>query len=600
MKSIKRKNIKNEGLSNNENCEVFENQIKDIESSRKKFDEIMKSKLAKDKEDANVKDVKTSNIDELVKRGKEMRSKAGINESKPSVLSRNRKQKIRERLQSLREEDSTIEKKTKLTSDEIFDIVDHDLRDGDEVAIQIDDRVFICSLKNLPDEGVPVGGTFEFIGSEVTSKDIEDVGGQLMMQDCGKEKEYKVVNNKIVKERVVEGKVVNEAPMRDLEPHYDSRKSFYGKARVDDDYPVKGAKVLVSYNTPVVGIINGKVTLLRDGYLGWSSSPTTLRHVKDFLQQEGFKSGSSRELANMYPIEQYDTWKRHAQLAVDEVNEAKAHSKETLVGRVLKKKDVIEGDKTCDEEGCTSKKLNEGYMGQTLRDFFDVCVEPDMGIEQVVLCDINEDDFDDSICFNGKYDELTDAELDYEFHEFDTFGAGVTINVGEESGDDFYNTVEDFLEDCNEDGITIYDLDKNKVIFEGDKYEIPEDILEMQFTSFDAPKKITINVTCSDEGFEDDIEDYDSYEEDDSFEPMDESLKITSDISSYKPWSGAVETFEKIKDAGMIDELDFLLEDIYPDGITETQLNDILWFDADWVLESLGLKEEEYEEDDYE
>lgn len=290
----------------------------------------------------------------------------------------------------------------------------------------------------------------------------------------------------------------------------------------------------------------------------------------------------------MYPTQSFEDWKNHV-----EIKEAKEFEfdKKHLTGRVLKKKDTIESV----EE---SKQLVEGYIGQTLRDFLDISVEPDMNIQQIVLCDINEDEFDDSICFNGKYEELTETEFNYEFHEFDTFGEGVTINVGVDSGDEYYSTVSDFLEDCNEDIITIFDLDKGEVVFEGDKYEIPDEVLDMEFASFDAPKKITINVTCSDEDYETDIEDFDSYDEDDSFDSIDESLKITSDISEFKPWSGAVETFEKIKDAGRIDDLDFLLEDIYPDGITETQLNDILWFDADWVLESLGLKEEEFEDED--
>ena len=36
-----------------------------------------------------------------------------------------------------------------------------------------------------------------------------------------------------------------------------------------------------------------------------------------------------------------------------------------------------------------------------------------------------------------------------------------------------------------------------------------------------------------------------------------------------------------------------LINELYPDGIDATTLNDILWFDSDWILESLGVKEEE-------
>lgn len=95
---------------------------------------------------------------------------------------------------------------------------------------------------------------------------------------------------------------INEAPITDLSANYDNRKSFYGKARVD--VKDNGTKVLYSYGTPVCRIEKGKATLLNKGYLGWSSSQTTLRHVKEFLKQNGFEVASLRELAKMYPIEQ--------------------------------------------------------------------------------------------------------------------------------------------------------------------------------------------------------------------------------------------------------------------------------------------------------
>ena len=71
-----------------------------------------------------------------------------------------------------------------------------------------------------------------------------------------------------------------------------------------------------------------------------------------------------------------------------------------------------------------------------------------------------------------------------------------------------------------------------------------------------------------------------------------EDVKIISDLSDYKPWSGAVDTWNKIQEANKIDELDAMLEEVYPDGLTMTELNDILWFDSDWVLSGLGISEE--------
>lgn len=86
------------------------------------------------------------------------------------------------------------------------------------------------------------------------------------------------------------------------------------------------------------------------------------------------------------------------------------------------------------------------------------------------------------------------------------------------------------------------------------------------------------------------------YEEDD----LKEAKIYKEDISGYTPWSGAVDTFDKIKEAGLLDELDALIDELYPEGISETQLNDILWFEPDFILDSLGLGEDEEEEEETE
>lgn len=81
---------------------------------------------------------------------------------------------------------------------------------------------------------------------------------------------------------------------------------------------------------------------------------------------------------------------------------------------------------------------------------------------------------------------------------------------------------------------------------------------------------------------------------------LSEELKIITDISDYTPWSGAVSTWEKIEDAGLVSELEDFLEEVYPEGLRMVDLNDILWFDSDFVLEALGLVEEDEDEDNLE
>ena len=70
-------------------------------------------------------------------------------------------------------------------------------------------------------------------------------------------------------------------------------------------------------------------------------------------------------------------------------------------------------------------------------------------------------------------------------------------------------------------------------------------------------------------------------------------MKITSEMSlkNFKAWSGAKDTLNKLIELDKCDELEFILDDLYPDGLTETQLNDILWFDDEWIYETLGIEE---------
>lgn len=68
-------------------------------------------------------------------------------------------------------------------------------------------------------------------------------------------------------------------------------------------------------------------------------------------------------------------------------------------------------------------------------------------------------------------------------------------------------------------------------------------------------------------------------------------------IGEFEAWSGGESTKDRIVEANKEAEFDSLIEELYPDGLTDTQLNDILWFESEWVFESLGISEEEEEEE---
>lgn len=76
---------------------------------------------------------------------------------------------------------------------------------------------------------------------------------------------------------------------------------------------------------------------------------------------------------------------------------------------------------------------------------------------------------------------------------------------------------------------------------------------------------------------------------------------ITKDINlrDHEPWSGAKDTMRHLTYSQM-DQLEFILDELYPDGMTETQLNDVLWFEKDWIAEMLGYADWEALLDDEE
>lgn len=69
-------------------------------------------------------------------------------------------------------------------------------------------------------------------------------------------------------------------------------------------------------------------------------------------------------------------------------------------------------------------------------------------------------------------------------------------------------------------------------------------------------------------------------------------------IDNYEPWSGAVPRYEEIYNAGKLYELESLLEDEYPEGMSETDLNDFIWFEEDTWRDWLDMEEDEEDEED--
>ena len=71
-------------------------------------------------------------------------------------------------------------------------------------------------------------------------------------------------------------------------------------------------------------------------------------------------------------------------------------------------------------------------------------------------------------------------------------------------------------------------------------------------------------------------------------------MKITTEqsIANFSFWSGAKANADELT-LSQLNEVENILEDLYPDGIGETQLNDIFWFDFETIKEWLGITDED-------
>lgn len=77
-------------------------------------------------------------------------------------------------------------------------------------------------------------------------------------------------------------------------------------------------------------------------------------------------------------------------------------------------------------------------------------------------------------------------------------------------------------------------------------------------------------------------------------------MKIYAEKSlrDFEFWGGAEYTRNNLT-LGEIDTIECVLEEIYPDGASETTINDIFWFEEDWIAEMLGFEDWEALERDH-
>jgi hypothetical protein len=61
-------------------------------------------------------------------------------------------------------------------------------------------------------------------------------------------------------------------------------------------------------------------------------------------------------------------------------------------------------------------------------------------------------------------------------------------------------------------------------------------------------------------------------------------------LANFEFWSGAKDTVKYLT-YDELEKIEAILEDAYPEGMSDTQINDIFWFEEDWIAEMLGYSD---------
>lgn len=72
---------------------------------------------------------------------------------------------------------------------------------------------------------------------------------------------------------------------------------------------------------------------------------------------------------------------------------------------------------------------------------------------------------------------------------------------------------------------------------------------------------------------------------------------VEESLSNFQFWSGAKANAEELT-CEQMDRLESILEEIYPEGMSDTEINDLMWFEFDLIKEWLGIEDDEEEDDE--
>lgn len=67
------------------------------------------------------------------------------------------------------------------------------------------------------------------------------------------------------------------------------------------------------------------------------------------------------------------------------------------------------------------------------------------------------------------------------------------------------------------------------------------------------------------------------------------TIKTEQSLRNFEFWSGAKANAEMMT-AEELDSVENELGAMYPEGMTDTEINDLFWFDFDYVCDLIGLE----------
>lgn len=407
-----------------------------------------------------------------------------------------------------------------------------DVEDEEEKDIEIKD-IEIDKVDDEEDDNVETSMLESLVEGDLCRTDLDENDNipEIEDEDIDSDLEEKKFTTKLpkvskVKENLQES--LTEAPVYSLNPRYDSRKSFYGKAQVDTGDKNDQNK-LYSYDTLVAEIKDSNPIVYG------TFSQTTLRHIKDWLKQNGFKAESSKQIMNDYGVKNESCEDCKKDLKEEVQDEAYAIAE--YVYDKIKGQDTVSWDEFEDlvQEGC--KELYNVDLYNDANDDYKVTInEKEFDINDLVNGDIRGilSYKGYATIFEGENEGgLTTKDIEEGCKGKDCEKVNENLkeskSLKESAGDVYYNILDRAkmnIDSGDDVDSAIWDAIDNGLIYTADEFEVIQDLFSANdlYTKDGEPVSTYVIEHIYNEIYGD-VQDYYDEKHENEEEEVEESLK---------------------------------------------------------------------------